>query len=164
MPKSNELKQSRSVVMLKQQRRRRRRIYLVIFNPSNRTNRTWGVGVRLVHLPSFCKQRKGPKKLDIFHDFCHFSVHFFTLLISFAIKSYIHETDFTLDPSQKYHFEVLLKLASGCWDRWLPTSGIFNHIHSHLNYIAQQIRKVDLSADIELSTKSVHVVCKFSTY
>ena len=161
MPKSNELKQSRSVVMLKQQRRRR--IYLVIFNPSELIEPGWG-GVCLVHLPSFCEQRKGPKKLEIFHDFCHFSVHFFTLLISFAIKSYIHETDFTLDPSQKYHFEVLLKLASGCWDRWLPTSSIFNHIHSHLNYIAQQIRKVDLSADLELSTKSVHVVCKFSTY
>ena len=33
------------------------------------------------------------------------SRHFFTPLFSFAIESYIYETDFTL---QKYHFEVLL--------------------------------------------------------
>ena len=31
---------------------------------------------------------------------------FFTLFY-FAIKSYIYETDFTLVPSQKYHFQVL---------------------------------------------------------
>ena len=32
------------------------------------------------------------------------SRHFFTPLFSFAIESYIYETDFTLGLSQKYHF------------------------------------------------------------
>ena len=31
------------------------------------------------------------------------SIHFFPTFFSFAIESYLFETDFTRDPSQNYH-------------------------------------------------------------
>ena len=48
---------------------------------------------------------KGPQKMEIKTlIFIHFLPHYF----SFAIESYIYETDFTLGLSQKYNFWVLL--------------------------------------------------------
>ena len=49
------------------------------------------------------------QKYGIFHDLCHlasdplelFAIHFYPIF-SFAIESYICETDFILGPSQKY--------------------------------------------------------------
>ena len=47
------------------------------------------------HLPSGV----GPPPL-----MAQISIHFLPHLFSFAVESYIYETDFTLGLSQKYHF------------------------------------------------------------
>ena len=62
------------------------------------------------------------------------SIHFFTQLFSFAIESYIHETDFTLGRSQKYHFFSPLIIGSkltftDCCYRQLPYSAMFSKCH-----------------------------------
>ena len=55
---------------------------------------------------AFAIRRRPPPPL-----MAQISRHFFTPLFSFAIESYLYETDLTTGPSQNYQYYVLLQLV-----------------------------------------------------